>query len=321
MLTISGRNVNDVFPIGLLYLNQSGIERSSRNGPVLEIMEPVATTYQVPDERVLFDPLRDANPFFHLFESLWMLAGRNDVDFLNEYNSQMKQYSDDGQGFNAAYGRRLRSHFEVDQLHEVIQRLRRDPDDRRAVLQIWDVEDLTKTTKDMACNLSIVPRIRYGELDWTVYNRSNDYVFGMLGANAVHMSIIQEYVASMVGVPVGRYTQVTNCLHAYTENPVWQRVKDLPPVVLNPYNAGMVTPYKLITHKESWDSALKLWMDCPWANVTYRDPFFEYVAKPMAIAHKAHKEHNDGLKYVGKIEASDWRKACAEWLSRREIGN
>ncbi len=38
----------------------------SRNGPVLVIDEPVIITYEKPQERVLFNKERDANPFFHL---------------------------------------------------------------------------------------------------------------------------------------------------------------------------------------------------------------------------------------------------------------
>ena len=319
MLTLSDRNVNGIFPRGVLFLKEEGIERPSRNGPTLEIMEPVAVTYRASDERVLFEPLRDANPFFHLFESLWMLAGRNDVAFLDQFNSQMKAYSDDGQGFNAAYGQRLRSGFGLDQIDTVIQRLRKNPDDRRAVLQIWDPADLNKESKDYACNLVITPRIRRGRLDWTVFNRSNDYVFGMTGANVVHLSIIQEYMARMIGVEPGSYTQISNCLHAYTENNVWQRVKDLPVTATDWYAVGAVKPYPLVTKVNDWDRDLKRWMECPWADVQYMDPFFNQVAKPMAIAHRAHKESREGLKYIGLVEASDWKKAAVEWLERREL--
>lgn len=318
MLNIVERNVNSVFPVGLLYLNSYGTARPSRNGPTLEIMEPVSVTYQYPEERVLFLPGRDANPFFHLFESLWMLAGRNDVAFLDQYNGQMKQYSDDGTGFNAAYGQRLRSGFGFDQLETIIQRLRKNPDDRRAVLQIWDPNDLNKDSLDYACNLVITPRIRHGKLDWTVFNRSNDYVYGMTGANAVHLSVIQEYVARMVGVSMGAYTQITNCLHAYTDNPVWLRVKDTPLTTINPYTMGTAQVFPLVTNPNQWNNDLRRWMDKPWADAQYADNFFNHVAKPMAIAHRAHKDSKNGLAYVNQIRATDWQLACREWLERRE---
>jgi hypothetical protein len=49
--------------------------QGSRAGDVLVAPHPVMSVTSIPTERVLFDPARDANPFFHLFESLWMLAG------------------------------------------------------------------------------------------------------------------------------------------------------------------------------------------------------------------------------------------------------
>lgn len=319
MLLIRGRNVNDVFPLGLFHLKCNGEERDSRNGPTLEIMSPVTIQYDRPEERVLFSPERDANPFFHMMESLWMLAGRNDAAFLDEYNSQMRQYSDDGVGFNAAYGQRLRSYFGRDQLDDVIQLLRKNPDDRQVVLQIWDVDDLGKSTRDKACNLTIVPRIRNGYLDWTVYNRSNDFILGALGANAVHMSVIQEYVARMIGVKVGRYWQVSNCMHVYTELTWhWQKCKDLPLSVDDPYKNGQVAPFPLITNKESWMSDLYTFMEKPWAGVRYVDPFFNKVARPMAVAHRAHKDGRNGLEYISQIEASDLRMSCEQWLMKRE---
>jgi len=320
MRNIKARNVNEVFPIGIMYLNHFGEKRDSRNGPTLEIMEPMSVTYECPTERVMFSPERDANPFFHLFESLWMLAGRADVAFLDQYNKGMAQYSDDGISFNAPYGYRLRHSFGYDQLDLVIKKLRQNSDDRRIVLQIHDPSDaqLRGDSKDHACNIVITPRVRYGKLDWTVFNRSNDYVFGMLGANAVHMSIIQEYVALMSGHKVGQYTQISNCVHAYINNPVWQRVKDLPLSVPDHYTSGGVKALPLITFPSIWNKELSEWMVKPWSGRRYEDPFFEHVAKPMAIAHHAHKENKDGLRYIGNVGATDWRKAAREWLERRE---
>jgi hypothetical protein len=118
---------------------------------------------------------------------------------------------------------------------------------------------------------------------------------------------------------MGSYEQISNCLHVYTElTPHWEKMKDLPLTVDCPYDNALVSPHSLITHKETWMSDLYTWMDKPWGGQKYVDPFFNNVAKPMAIAHKAHKENKDGLNYVGAIMATDWRLACEQWLSRRE---
>src|SRR3990170_4411256 len=92
------RNCNDAFR-GIVSGIHSGVIRTnavpSRVGECLMVEEPVIVSYDQPRERVLFNQARDANPFFHLYESLWMLAGRNDVASLAYYNSKISQYSDD----------------------------------------------------------------------------------------------------------------------------------------------------------------------------------------------------------------------------------
>ena len=150
MKVINARNVNEALQLGVNYIFQEGVTVNSRNGMTLEAPTPVATVYQKPNERVLIDPVRDANPFFHFFESLWILAGRKDVEFLTEFNKQMALYSDDGEEFNAPYGYRMRNGVNIDndQILNVISILNEDKDSRQAVIQIWDEADLYKKTKD-----------------------------------------------------------------------------------------------------------------------------------------------------------------------------
>jgi len=95
-------------------LNSTYILRPSRVGEVYEFPEAVATDYWKPWERVLFDPARNANPFFHIFESMWMLAGRNDVDWVAKFNPRMREFSDDGKIQHGAYGYRWRYAFDLD---------------------------------------------------------------------------------------------------------------------------------------------------------------------------------------------------------------
>jgi hypothetical protein len=143
-MEIQVRNVNHAFSEIFWKMKTMGLKpEQTRNGLAYVIAEPVITTYRYPQERVLFHTGRDANPIFHLMESIWMLAGRRDVQFLQHFNSTIGQFSDDGKVFNAAYGYRWRRHFGFDQLEEVIKALRRDPETRQAVIQMWDQDDKT----------------------------------------------------------------------------------------------------------------------------------------------------------------------------------
>ena len=202
MHILTARNAHEMLPMALDRLFQIGRRRESRNGPVLQLMGPTVLCYERPLERVLFWPQRDANPFFHLMEALWMLAGRNDVEFVKRYASRMGDYSDDGVTLNGAYGHRWRRRFGVDQLRCVATNLQRNPECRRQVVSMWDTEwdVLNQDSKDVPCNThAYFSRDESGALDMTVCNRSNDLVWGCLGANAVHFSFLLEYMAGLIG--------------------------------------------------------------------------------------------------------------------------
>lgn len=238
MHVLNVRDVNEALPRALAYLRDCGTPEPTRNGPALVAPGPVATVYRDPRRRVLFDPLRDANPFFHLFESLWILAGRRDVRFLSWFNSRIANYSDDGDTFHAAYGYRLRKQWGFDQIEAACKILRENPQSRQAVLQIWNpLLDLGVDSKDLPCNDMVMLRVRESvlsfhpskrELDITVCNRSNDAIWGAYGANAVQFSMLQEYMAWHLNVGVGKYVQMSHNLHVYTENPYWQQWKETP---------------------------------------------------------------------------------------------
>src|SRR6187549_1871940 len=138
MLCIEVDNVNQGLAEGLRRVVNMGLERPSRNGPVLVMPGPVTTTYKRPTNRVLFSQRRDANPFFHCMEGLWMLAGRNDVEWPAYFAKNMRSYTDDGHTLHGAYGYRWLKHFKFDQLALIIDQLKHDPNSRRAVLQMWD---------------------------------------------------------------------------------------------------------------------------------------------------------------------------------------
>jgi len=214
---------------GLLFIardamNNSGwIKRDSRAGFTVEFESPVI----VKNSRyyISSSPVRDANPFFHLAESLWMLAGRQDLDFLLIFNSTFGQFSDDGKFVRgSAYGYRWREFFGKNQIASIINELQNTAS-RRAVLTQWSVEDLNIDSKDVPCNTQTYFLVRNGKLDMTVVNRSNDLIYGMYGSNIVHFSILHEYIASALNIEKGDYYQMSNCLHIYTDNSVFQKMQ------------------------------------------------------------------------------------------------
>ncbi len=281
------------------------------------------------------------------------------------YAKQMATYSDDGVTQNAAYGYRWR-HAMVDpyngggqpetrdQLTSIVEALRKNPHCRRQVLQIWDhVRDLNRPeldssegpTKDAACNLTATFQVENdGRLDMVVLCRSNDAIWGCYGANAVHFSMLHEYVASFVGVPVGVYTQISVNWHAYVG--VYDKMLEKRGALVdsvNPYEAGLVRAYPIVRsdapqfaldrmtpYRQRWDLECRGFVTSDGClpdamRERFEEPFFRDVAWPIVQAHDVYK--NEKLPFDERVKiardvlsecaATDWRRACDEWLLRR----
>lgn len=337
------RNVNEALPLGLQLVKEQGVPVTSRGMDTLEVPGPVLTVYANPVENVLTCPTRDANPFFHFFESMWILAGSNTVALPRFFLEGIVRYSDNGETFHGAYGHRLRhwpiqgSSSVVDQLENVIICLTLKPDTRQAVMSIWNPDrDLGAGAKDIPCNDMVMFKIRDGFLNMTVCNRSNDVIWGAYGANAVQFSFLQAYVAARVGVAVGTYTQVSDSFHVYTDLPLWKAyvAGEYRPDghVVNPYEHPMNCDHKLFT---THADALFFEHECKivngfaeggllpelvnpaeWTSVLGRG-----TARPMLAAFLAYKKREfiEALSYAHRIERDDWRLACTQWLSRRAV--
>lgn len=342
------RNVNEAWAtFCMLACNDGGTglfaEVAPRGIRTLEVREPFATTYTNPEECVLTDPVRDANPFFHLYEAYWILCGFNDVDRLAWYNAQIREYSDDGETFHGAYGYRARyftttaPRYEVDQIQYVIDLLKADPDSRRAVISLWNpsMDAVGIGGKDYPCNAMLFFKIREGALNLTVCNRSNDAVWGCYGANAVQFSILLQYIARKLKVPVGRYTQVSDSLHVYLDGKageVWERCRQSPPPLLNEYTPPVGVYPKMILDSANFDRDLGILLSdergYPTRSGSFREPFIEYVAFPLFTAWQLYKEQGAkrALEYLElqqvfhtpvAYQHAAWMTSGIAWLRRR----
>jgi thymidylate synthase len=285
-------------------------------------------------ERVLFCPVRDANPFFHLFESAWMLAGSSDAKWLDRYVSDFSaRYAEPGGHMHGAYGQRWRANFclisregartwvEHDQLVMAARQLRENPASRQVVITMWDPQrDLNSNDlRDRPCNTQIYLRVRQGMLDMTVLCRSNDIVWGAYGANAVHMSVLQEYMAAMTGTRVGVLYQVSNNWHGYMS--VLDKMRGISHA--DYYSRGLVAPRAMFNPETVHDveSELQAWMQAPSKYTSRLNPqLFDELLVPMSRAHDWYKVGKFGAarSHLAPVVATDWQRAAAEWIERRE---
>lgn len=317
MHPITVRNVRHALHAGLDHLLANGV----KDGNVIVAPTPVTTVYLEPRERVLIWPARDANPFFHLFEALWMLVGRRDVAFLNNYIRDFGDRFGEPSGFeHDAYGYRWRYSLGFDQLEINIDKLKSKSNDRQTVIQMWDASsinnDLRGNFKTRPCNTHAYLRVHDNRLDITVCNRSNDIIWGAYGANAVQFSILQEYLAARLGVEVGVYYQISNNFHAYLD--VFNNLAGQSETAIDFYP----TIRPMIDHPETFDRELRSWFhayDRQEFRNDLKNRFLSYTVTPMAHAYACWraKDAPAALKMALTIEAADWREACVQWLTRR----
>ena len=326
MRTIHATNVNDAWPKAITLIDMYGVPEPSRAGPVRVAPWPVVTNYAQPMQRVLFDPIRDANPIFHLHEALWMLAGQNDATWLDQFVSDFSaRFAEEDGQMHGAYGYRWRRHFEnpnaytntaLDQLQKVISILQADAHSRQAVIQMWDAPcDLGVVgLKDRPCNTQIYLRIQKNALDLGVTCRSNDIVWGCYGANVVHFSILQEYLAARIGgVGVGTMTQFSWNWHMYDS------AKHLVSLGAKPRHPTYPDTLPLVTDPYTFDADVRAYVSDPDGVGKVRNEFLTNTARPMFLANKLRKEHDwyEALNWAHSIKAPDWRQATVEWLQRR----
>jgi len=319
MLVLNAGNVNDAYHDALWAMRTIGEREESRNGPVLVAPCPVCTIYNRPWERVLFNRTRRPNPFFHLMESMWMMAGQNDVAFVAEYNSQMNAYADYGV-LVGAYGARWRDHWEdeegpLDQIKKIIEMLTKDPQTRRAVITMWDpYMDLGTDNSDIPCNTQAYFRVNKGRLEMTLTCRSNDIIWGAYGANAVHFSILHELIAAGAGLPQGPMYQISNNWHIYERH--WELLQ-VPEWEGDPYADFGYTP--LLRTAERWQDFLEdaevLTTVSP-ENFLFKTLFFNDVVLPLFFAWRHHKTGNTkrALATLEDAPPSDWVSSARLWL-------
>lgn len=314
MLEIIARNVPIAYAEAWWNVRNEWVEEPSRNGPVMTVPWPTILTVRRPCERVLMDPVRDANPFFHVMEFVWMMSGSNDQRWVAQFNKQMMEYAGPEGVNKGAYGWRWRKHFGVDQIADVITQLRRDPTTRQAVLAMWDPfsDNSRILNKDRPCNTHIYLRIVDEALTMTVCNRSNDMVWGMLGANAVHMTLLHELIASAVDLEPKNYRVFTNNLHVYKDVPRFEEMRK----TVQAYNYyDTICPYPLLVKNESWWDLL---VDCEAmveGRQVFRTEWMNRVAHPMKMSYLDRPKRD---WWVNRIAADDWRLAVEQWIDRRD---
>ena len=151
-------------------------------------------------------PPRGLNYRFAVAEWVWMMFGHSAVAPLAQFNSVMKQFSDDGVWLTGAYGPHI-----CGQRERVLRKLRHDPNTRQAVI---DIPRPNGETKDEPCTLSLQFLQRNGYLHLIVTMRSSDIWLGV-PYDAYTFAQILACFAGELKLPRGLITLHAGSSHLY----------------------------------------------------------------------------------------------------------
>jgi thymidylate synthase len=178
-------------------------------GVLLEIKNPRARLSRTETKGTVFSCLG---------ETLWYLAGTNRLDFIKHYISHYGQFSDDQKTVYGAYGPRLlKFRGKTNQVATIISLLKKQPSTRKAVIQLFDAEDIRKPHKDIPCTCVLQFAVRRNKLNMVTYMRSNDAFLG-LPHDVFAFTFLQEIIARSVGIELGTYRHAVGSLHLYDKN-------------------------------------------------------------------------------------------------------
>lgn len=280
-------------------------------------------TYADSLARCIIVPERLNNVFAAIAESVWVLAGRNDIGYLLPYLPRAVDFSDDGDTWRGAYGPRIRDWAGVDQLFHVVDLLRADPTSRRAVISIFDPARDFVASKDIPCTNWLHFMVRDASLHMEVVMRSNDIFWGFSGINTFEWSVLMEVVARWLGVAPGTTTYFVSSMHLYERH--FARANSLlnSPYALAPAPAEA----RFDTSYERFDIALAAWFDVesqiradPYdsaAPEVLTDPLLRDFARMIRVHWLAKAgDGKEALAAAAVVVDVNLRMAALEYLSR-----
>lgn len=161
-----------------------------------------------PIERVCYLPSRKTNIVFNFAEALWYLSGKNDLDFIEYYASNMRKYSMDGKCLTGtAYGKKIFQYGDkkINQWNRLLDVFKEDRDSKRGFIGIFDPNEiLTLENIDVSCTIGLQFFIRNSKLFMSTFMRANDAYRGIL-SDVFSFTFIQEMLATQMGLEVGSY--------------------------------------------------------------------------------------------------------------------
>lgn len=157
-----------------------------------------------------------------IFELLWMLKGESNIRFLQDNNVRIWNEWADGAGeLGPVYGVQWRSWKTaggqtIDQISEVIEAIKNNPDSRRLIVSAWNVGDVQAMALP-PCHLLFQFYVNDGQLSCQLYQRSADVFLGV-PFNIASYSLLTLMVAQVCNLEPGEFVHSFGDLHLYNNH-------------------------------------------------------------------------------------------------------
>lgn len=176
-------------------------------------------------------------------ELLWFLKGETNIRYLKENGvSIWDEWADEQGELGPVYGSQWRSwpapgREPIDQIAEVLQQIKNNPDSRRMIVSAWNVADVPQMALP-PCHLLFQFYVAQGRLSCQLYQRSADLFLGV-PFNIASYALLTEMIAQVCNLQAGEFIHTLGDVHIYNnhleqvEIQLQREPKPLPRLVMN----------------------------------------------------------------------------------------
>ncbi|HZR03292.1 MAG TPA: thymidylate synthase [Burkholderiales bacterium] len=154
-----------------------------------------------------------------IHELLWFLKGDTNIAYLRENGVTIwDEWADENGDLGPVYGRQWRAWptpdgRHIDQIKQVLDELRRNPDSRRLLVSAWNVADIPKM-KLAPCHAFFQFYVAEGRLSLQLYQRSADFFLGV-PFNIASYALLTLMVAQVCKLEPGEFVHTMGDTHLY----------------------------------------------------------------------------------------------------------
>jgi len=157
-----------------------------------------------------------------IYELLWFLKGETNIAYLKENGVKIwDEWADENGDLGPVYGKQWRS-WEgadgkmVDQVTDLIDQIKRNPDSRRLIISAWNVADLPKMAL-MPCHTIFQFYVAEGKLSCQLYQRSADVFLGV-PFNIASYALLTLMIAQVCDLQPGEFIHTFGDVHIYNNH-------------------------------------------------------------------------------------------------------